>query len=415
MTTPLRVLFVAFSRSSLGHVTRMRTAAQRFRLAGHEVAVAAHEEVRPIVERAGLPWIGIDEIGPAPAWRGMDDVAELRAFARTRLASPAYVETCLADELRAIDGFGPDLVVSDMRNTASVAAAMRGLPSVTCHNLRLFRHPMHAVLPEVLITLDQLGIADVHAGKVLGDAMLVPDLALLDPLSDVPAETMGLVTSLVSEIRHIGALIPAELCAVPAVAAGASGTAPEHGERAPLLNITLGGSGAGDKDLLRVVAAARGLGVPMAVTLGVEGPGSEALAAQVRAAAGDAEVDVVGFRHDAVDLMARATAAVVHGGHSSMIEGLLCATPLVFVPHSAEQRGNAGRITDLGLGTTVAPDDPVEAVTEKIRSILAPPDRAAHTAFAATLRAADGAQAMIDHVERAVALHRITRSVHAAQ
>lgn len=406
MTTrsPLRVLFVAFSRSSLGHVTRMRTAAQRFQLAGHQVAVAAHEEVRPIVERAGLPWIGIDEIGPAPAWRGMNDVTELRAFARTRLASPAYVETCLADELRVIDDFAPHMVVSDMRNTASVAAAMRGLPSVTCHNLRLFRHPMHAVLPEVLITLDQLGVAGSHAGKVLGDAMLVPDLALLDPLSDVPAETMGLVTSLVTEIRHIGALVPAELCTVP-VRTG----------RAPLLNITLGGSGAGDKDLLRVVAAARGLGVPVAVTLGVEDAASAVLAAQVKAAAGDADVDIAGFRHDAVDLMSRATAAVVHGGHSSLIEGLLCATPLVFVPHSAEQRGNAARITDLGLGATVEPDDPVETVAEKIRSMLAPPDREVHAAFAATLRAADGAQAMVDHVERAVALHRITRSVHAAQ
>ncbi|WP_144120817.1 glycosyltransferase [Catellatospora sichuanensis] len=406
MTTrsPLRVLFVAFSRSSLGHVTRMRTAAQRFQLAGHQVAVAAHEEVRPIVERAGLPWLGIDEIGPAPAWRGMDDIAELRAFARTRLASPGYVETCLADELRTIDDFGPDAVVSDMRNTASVAASMRGLPSVTCHNLRLFRHPMHAVLPEVLITLDQLGVADNHAGKVLGDAMLVPDLALLDPLSDIPAETMGLVTSLVSEIRHIGALVPAELHTVP-VRTG----------RAPLLNITLGGSGAGDKDLLRVVAAARGLGVPLAVTLGVEGDGSAALAAQVAAAAGDLAVDIAGFRHDAVDLMARASAAVVHGGHSSMIEGLLCATPLVFVPHSAEQRGNAGRITELGLGATVAPDDPAETIAAKIASMLAPPDREVHTAFAETLRAADGAQAMVEHVERAVTLHRITRSSHAAQ
>ncbi|WP_155375791.1 glycosyltransferase [Catellatospora vulcania] len=405
MTTrsPLRVLFVAFSRSSLGHVTRMRTAAQRFQLAGHQVAVAAHEEVRPIVERAGLPWIGIDEIGPAPAWRGMDDVAELRAFARTRLASPGYVETCLADELRVIDAFRPDVVVSDMRNTASVAAAMRGLPSVTCHNLRLFRHPMHAVLPEVLITLDQLGVAEAHARKVLGDAMLVPDLALLDPLSDIPAETMGLVTSLVAEIRHIGPLVPAELLTVPA-----------RTGRAPLLNITLGGSGAGDKDLLRVVAAARGLGVPLAVTLGVEGEGSEALAAQVRHAAGDADVDIAGFRHDAVDLMARASAAVVHGGHSSMIEGLLCATPLVFVPHSAEQRGNAGRIGDLGLGVSVEPDDPAETIAAKIGSMLAPPDRQAHTAFADTLRAADGAQAMVEHVAQAVALHRILRSNHVA-
>ncbi|MBO3734455.1 glycosyltransferase [Glycomyces niveus] len=397
---PLRVLFVAFSRSSLGHVTRMRTAARRFADAGHTVAVAAHEEVRHLVEHAGLDWIGVDEIGPAPAWRGMNDVASLRAFARTRLASPEYVEASLRDELRAIADFAPDAVVSDMRNTASVAASMRGLPSFTCHNLRLFKHPMHAVLPEILATLAQVGIAPEHR-RPLGDAVLVPDLALLDPLADIPAETAALVAGLTAEIRHVGPLVPRDLLEQPVAA-----------EREPVLNVTLGGSGAGDQDLLRIVAAASGLGVRLAVTLGVEGPGSDALAEQVRAAAGDADLDIAAFRHDAVDLMARSTAAVVHGGHSSLIEGLLCATPLVFVPASAEQRGNAARVAGLGLGAVVAEDDPVETVAETIRAALRA-DRAAHTGFANVLRAADGAGAMLDAVERAVALRRATGGVDA--
>jgi UDP:flavonoid glycosyltransferase YjiC (YdhE family) len=397
---PLRVLFVAFSRSSLGHVTRMRTAARRFADAGHTVAVASHEEVRHLVEHAGLQWIGIDEIGPAPAWRGMNDVASLRAFARTRLASPIYVQTSLRDELRAIDEFAPDAVVSDMRNTASVAASIRGLPSFTCHNLRLFRHPMHAVLPEILATLEEIGIEPEHR-RPLGDAVLVPDLALLDPLADVPAETAGLMAGLTAEIRHIGPLVPRELLEQPV-----------RGEREPVLNVTLGGSGAGDKDLLRVVAAASGLGVRLAVTLGVEGPGSDALAEQVRPAAGDAEIEIAAFRHDAVDLMSRSTAAVVHGGHSSMIEGLLCATPLVFTPQSNEQRGNAARVAGLGLGFVVADDDPAEAVTEAIRAAL-DADREPHAAFASVLRSADGAGAMLAAVEQAVALHRATGSADA--
>lgn len=394
---PLRVLFVAFSRSSLGHATRMRTAARRFADAGHTVAVAAHEEVRHLVEHAGLRWIGIEEIGPAPAWRGMNDVASLRAFARTRLASPEYVEASLRDELRAIDDFAPDAVVSDMRNTASVAASMRGLPSFTCHNLRLFKHPMHAVLPEILATLEMVGVEPEHRVP-LGDAVLVPDLALLDPLAGVPAETAGLMAGLTSEIRHIGPLVPRELLDQPIAA-----------EREAVLNITLGGSGAGDKDLLRVVAAASGLGVRLAVTLGVEGADSDTLMAQLRAAAGDAEIEIAAFRHDAVDLMARSAAAVVHGGHSSMIEGLLCATPLVFTPQSSEQRGNAARVAGLGLGTVVAEDDPTEAVTEAIQRALTA-DQGRHAAFASVLRSADGAGAMLDAVERAVALRLATGS-----
>jgi UDP:flavonoid glycosyltransferase YjiC (YdhE family) len=254
---------------------------------------------------------------------------------------------------------------------------------------------MHAVLPEILATLAQVGIAPEHR-RPLGDAVLVPDLALLDPLADIPAETAALVAGLTAEIRHVGPLVPRDLLEQPVAA-----------EREPVLNVTLGGSGAGDKDLLRIVAAASGLGVRLAVTLGVEGPGSDALAEQVRAAAGDADLDIAVFRHDAVDLMARSTAAVVHGGHSSLIEGLLCATPLVFVPASAEQRGNAARVAGLGLGAVVAEDDPVETVAETIRAALRA-DRAAHTGFANVLRAADGAGAMLDAVERAVALRRAT-------
>ncbi|MEU6860527.1 glycosyltransferase [Glycomyces sp. NPDC046736] len=391
----MRVLFAAFSRSSLGHVTRMRTAAARFAAAGHDVAVAVHEQARPLVERAGLEWIGIEEIGPAPAWRGMADEAGLRAFARTRLASPAYIEQSIADELRAIDAFAPDAVVSDMRNTASVAASMRGLPAFTVHNLRLFRHPMHAVLPEILAALDGLGLPLAHARKVLGDAVLVPDLPVLDPITDIPPATATLVAGLAPEIRHIGPLVPDALREGPA-------------DRPPLLNITLGGSGVGEDDLVRIVAAASGLGAPIAVTLGTEGPGTEDLAARLKAAAAGADIDVAAFRHDAADLMARATAAVVHGGHASMLEGLLTATPLVFVPHSEEQRGNAARVAALGLGETADPSDP-ETLTAAMRNALDAP-RIAHRDFAAILHAADGAAAMIEVVTRAVALARLTRT-----
>src|SRR5690606_27189348 len=278
-----------------------------------------------------------------------------------------------------------DVVVSDMRNTASVAASMRDLPSFTCHNLRLFRHPLHALLPELLVTLEQLGVGRFHARKILGDVVLVPDLPLLDPLSDIPEETAALVSGMVSEIRPIGPLVAERLR-----------TGPIAADRPPLLHLTLGGSGGGDKDLLRAVAAARDLRIPMAVTLGVEGPESETLSREVKDAAAGAEIDVATFRHDAADLTARATAAVLHGGHSSMMEALLNATPMMFMPHSEEQRGNAARIAALGLGAVVGPDDPLETVTAKLVSVLETPDADAHAAFAGLLRSADGAESMLE-------------------
>ncbi len=431
---PLRVLFVVFTRSSLGHIVRSTTAAARFAAEGHDVAVACHEEARDIPAKAGLTWLPIDEIGPAPAWRGMNDPERLREFIRGRLASPAYVEASLADELRVIDEFRPDVVLSDMRNTAGVAAAMRGLPSYSIHNLKLFRHPMHVILPEVLATLSSLGVADVYARRVLGDAMLVPDIALLDDLSVLPAETAALICSLTSEIRHVGPLIPPELAASagrprdpgdpaarpsgpdgpggpaarPSGPGGPGDSGDEPGRRRPLVHVTLGGSGAGDHEIRRVAQAVADLDVHLAVTLGAAATPEQVAEAQraLDAVVRTATVTVTGFRHDAVELTRAADAAVLHGGHASMIEGLVLGTPLVFLPHSTEQRLNARRVEELGLGAVLTPDDDETAVRAKIERALGLKGRPALTRFAEALVAADGAGRIVEYVTRSWRLAR---------
>lgn len=412
----LRVLFVAFSRSSLGHIVRSTTAAARFAADGHDVAVACHEEVRHIPEKAGLAWLPIEEIGPAPAWRGMDDPEQLRAFVRTRLASPEYVSASLEDELRVIDLFRPDVVIADMRNTAGVAASMRGVTAFTIHNLRLFQHPMHVVLPEVLVTLDQLGVEEAHARHVLGSTVLVPDIAEIDGLADVPRDTAALICSLTDEIRHLGPLLSPELLSVAARTSKSksesepgseseseseSGPGPRAtGSRRRLLHVTLGGSGVGDQQIRRVVEAVAGLGLDIGVTLGAESLQDQvtALEDELAAVAGDSAVTVTGFRHDVVEHVAAADAAVVHGGHGSIIEALVCGTPLVFLPGSLEQRENARKIRELGLGVVLAPDDDAAAVRAKVVKALSLKETPGPRRFARALVAADGAGRLVDYV-----------------
>ncbi|ACU69433.1 glycosyltransferase 28 domain protein [Catenulispora acidiphila DSM 44928] len=404
----LRVLFVAFSRSSLGHIVRSTTAAARFAADGHDVAVACHEEVRHIPEKAGLAWLPIEEIGPAPAWRGMDDPEQLRAFVRTRLASPEYVSASLEDELRVIDLFRPDVVIADMRNTAGVAASMRGVTAFTLHNLRLFQHPMHVVLPEVLVTLDQLGVEQAHARHVLGSTVLVPDIAEIDGLSDVPRDTAALICSLTDEIRHLGPLLSPELLSVAARASESeSGPGPRATEnRRRLLHVTLGGSGVGDQQIRRVVEAVAGLGLDIGVTLGAESLQDQvtALEDELAAVAGDSAVTVTGFRHDVVERVAAADAAVVHGGHGSIIEALVCGTPLVFLPGSLEQRENARKIRELGLGVVLAPDDDAAAVRAKVVKALSLKETPGPRRFARALVAADGAGRLVDYVTSSQAI-----------
>ncbi|MEU8197940.1 nucleotide disphospho-sugar-binding domain-containing protein [Microbispora amethystogenes] len=398
--TFLRVLFFAFTRSSLGHITRSTTAAARFAREGHTVAVACHEESREIPERAGLTWYPIREIGPAPAWRGMDDPAQLREFTRQRLAGPDYVSQSLEDELQLIDEYRPDVVISDMRNTAGVAASMRGVPSYSIHNLRLFRHPMHVMLPEILATLSSLGVHDQHARRVLGNAVLIPDLSILDDLPSVPPDTAALICSLTREIHHVGPLLP------PEVTASAGPAATPRDNR--LLHVTLGGSGAGDHEIRRIVEAVGSLDLHVVITLGISaGPDTVRSAERELAAlAPRATVTVSGFRHDALDVTRAADAVVTHGGHGSMMEALAVGSPPVFLPHSTEQRLNAARVQELGLGTVLAPDDDPVVVRDKILSAVKLKNSPQLTRFGQSLVAADGAGRMVAYVTGSHAIER---------
>lgn len=386
--TSLRVLFFAFSRSSLGHVVRSSVAAGRLAAAGHEVILACHESARSVPERHGVPWIAMGEIAPAPAWRGLDDPETLRAFVRERLAGTEYVSASLEDELRIIGEHRPDVVVADMRNTAGVAAAMVGVPSCTIHNLRLFQHPMHVVLPEVLRTLAELGVEDRFARKALGDTLLVPDVAVLDRLCEVPSDTAALICSLVDEIRHVGPIVSPELACAPDSDDRLRHTQPGD-VRPARVSIMLGGSGAGDHEIDRLVRALAPLGAHLDVVLGNREQGSVgADQARLAALAAAGQVTVSGFRDDVVDVLRRSDVAIVHGGHSSMIEGLVCGTPLVFVPHSTEQRQNAARVQELGLGRVLASDGSDDAVRSAVLDALALRNSGAPARFAAALRRA---------------------------
>ncbi|GAA0411908.1 glycosyltransferase [Microbispora corallina] len=401
--TALRVIFFAFSRSSLGHIVRSTTAAARFAREGHTVTVACHEECRGIPERAGVAWYPVRELGPAPAWRGMDDPERLREFSRGRLASPAYIAECLEDELRLIDGRRPDVVISDMRNTAGVAAAMRGVPSYSIHNLRLFRHPMHVVLPEIIATLSSLGVPDRHARRVLGDAVLVPDLAVLDDLAGVPPETAALICSLTREIRHVGPLLPPgtpETAKTP--------RAPVPATQDGFLHVTLGGSGAGNHEIRRVVDAVGDLDLRVQITLGVAATPEVVRSTQreLAALARRATVRVTGFRPDAVDVTRAADAVVTHGGHGSITEGLAAGTPLVFLPHSPEQRLNAARVEELGLGVVLAPGDDAVVVRDKILAAVKLKGGAQTARFREALVSADGAGQMVSYVTGSLAVER---------
>ncbi|NRQ38739.1 glycosyl transferase [Nonomuraea sp. NN258] len=101
-------------------------------------------------------------------------------------------------------------------------------------------------------------------------------------------------------------------------------------------------------------------------------------------------------------VLRHARAFVTHAGMGSTMEGLSFGVPLVAVPQMAEQRANADRIAELGLGTVLAPDEvtaaglwqAVEAVAgdERVRERL--------TWMRNEIAAAGGAPTAADEVEK---------------
>jgi UDP:flavonoid glycosyltransferase YjiC (YdhE family) len=70
------------------------------------------------------------------------------------------------------------------------------------------------------------------------------------------------------------------------------------------------------------------------------------------------------------DVMPHAAAIVCHGGSGTLTGALAAGVPAVVVPMIADQFENARRITDLGAGLTVEPEDLVR-LPDAVRALLA--------------------------------------------
>jgi len=106
------------------------------------------------------------------------------------------------------------------------------------------------------------------------------------------------------------------------------------------------------------------------------------------------------------DVLAHASAAVVHGGSGSTLGALAAGVPLVVVPLFADQPQNARRVAEVGAGLAVEPnrDDipatigPLRAAIETVLSESSYEERA--EALAAELRAEPPVDAAVALLER---------------
>ena len=101
-------------------------------------------------------------------------------------------------------------------------------------------------------------------------------------------------------------------------------------------------------------------------------------------------------------LLPHCDAVVTHGGYGTVSATLSAGLPLVFIPISADQPGNAARCAALGVGRIVGPDDRTPAaIRAATRAVLADPaHRRAARAIAREAHSRPGLDAAVDLLER---------------
>jgi MGT family glycosyltransferase len=102
-------------------------------------------------------------------------------------------------------------------------------------------------------------------------------------------------------------------------------------------------------------------------------------------------------------VLPRAAAMVTHGGHGSVVRGLMAGGPLLALPAVRDQTDNAARVTARGAGLSLPRDATPEALAEAIGRLLNEPGfRDAARALGAAIGADVARRSAEDELERLV-------------
>lgn len=104
-------------------------------------------------------------------------------------------------------------------------------------------------------------------------------------------------------------------------------------------------------------------------------------------------------------VLRHAGAFITHAGMGGVMEGLYFRVPMVALPQMAEQRANADRLVELGVGRTIDPDALTpEALWRAVDEVAAAPDVQDRLDWMREqIDTAGGAHAAADEIERALA------------
>jgi UDP:flavonoid glycosyltransferase YjiC (YdhE family) len=350
----MRVLFTTLRNTS--HFLPLVPFIDACRRRGHEVAVAAPQDLAPRVAPTGaafLPFGHPGDEGLRPIWMRLRGASEdeARRIAIGELFAGACAQAALPGLLATIEQLRPAIIVREsMEFAALVAAEKIGIPHVRVSiTLRSAEAPLlPAAAPAVDVLRRSVGLPADPAGERV---QREPALTQFPASLELPARELAPVRRFRAQRKP-----PSPL--------------PEWwgGRKEPLVYLTLG-TVAGSMDEARAayrvaLDAVAGLPVRVLLTIGAD------LALD---ALGEVPPNVHVERFvPQDDVLPHAAAVLCHGGSGTVLGTLAAGVPLVVAPMFADQPDNAARIAAVGAGLALPTRcDSVQDLRHALTRVLA--------------------------------------------
>lgn len=362
------VLYISYSRNSYGYIVQASAIAKRLQGLGHRVIFACSKEVMAIPTSFGLTDIvNIYEKGPMQAWDTFQVQQSYRDITRKGLANPEYLKACMVDEEALIRRFKPDLVMFSFRFTAGIVARRLGVPSVSVLNLNILNY-FPELLPVVSESLQDIGIAGYELCNTAGDYMLVPDFPFYQPIHKVPEHLYKSIFSQLTEIKYIGPVLREDPRSLPGKTDLKSSLF--QNEKNVILT-TLGGS-VNTESVIRKLLKTLTVDANYIFLTGenVDFEGLREDQARLRERLPESQVIFEKYSAKPIRFMKAADLCIIHGGLSTTMEAVLCATPAIGIPNNDEQRANLDRIVRSKSGVIVEKDKVASTINHVIKSML---------------------------------------------
>jgi demethyllactenocin mycarosyltransferase len=389
-----------FSIPAAGHVNPTLGAVSELVRRGHRVSYAVPAPYAAAVTEAGARVVGYRTTMADFAERmlGFDSVDRFTVedLLRVQYGQLKEAVTLLAPLARAFAADRPDLVVYDTLCWAGRLLAERWrVPSMRSQPMFASNgtwslgsgyatvdrdHPgLAALVRAVARLLRRLGVG-MTADEFFAPDDRAPTLVYLPRAFQYAGDTFGPLTHFVGPcLRRAGS--------------GVVWRPPEPGR--PVVLVSLGTVYNNRPDFFRACLAAF-TGTPWHAVL--------AIGDRVdRAALGEPppNVEVHAWLPESLAVMRHAHVFVNHASMASTMESLWHGVPVVTVPQMAEQRANADRIVELGLGLRLPPADvTAQALRASVATALADPAMSARAgAWRQVLDRAGGSAAAVDALE----------------